>query len=69
VILAVDVGTSALKAVLYDRAGQVTAQASRRYGYTTPQPGWAEADPESVVGAFDAPCSSWRNGLSWPPCA
>jgi xylulokinase len=53
VILAVDVGTSALKAVLYDRAGQVTAQASRRYGYTTPRPGWAEADPEAWWGAFD----------------
>jgi xylulokinase len=54
VILAVDVGTSALKAVLYDRAGEVTAQASRRYGYTTPQPGWAEADPEMWWEAFDA---------------
>jgi len=54
VILAVDVGTSALKAVLYDRAGKVKAQASRRYGYATPQPGWAEADPEAWWTAFDA---------------
>jgi xylulokinase len=54
VILAVDVGTSALKAVLYDRAGKVTAQTSRRYGYATPQPGWAEADPEAWWTAFDA---------------
>jgi len=45
-ILAVDVGTSALKAVVYTRLGQVLAVASRRYSYTTPQPGWAEADPE-----------------------
>lgn len=52
-ILAIDVGTSALKTVLYNRAGQVTAQASRRYGYTTPQPGWAEADPEVWWQAFD----------------
>lgn len=44
-ILAVDVGTSALKAVTYTRGGQVLAVASRRYGYATPQLGWAEADP------------------------
>jgi xylulokinase len=53
-ILTVDVGTSALKAALYDQAGQVTAQASRRYDYRTPQPGWAEADPEAWWAAFDA---------------
>ncbi|HHY55452.1 MAG TPA: hypothetical protein GYA08_08445 [Chloroflexi bacterium] len=52
-ILTVDVGTSALKAVLYDLAGGVAAQASRRYGYHTPQPGWAEADPEAWWQAFD----------------
>lgn len=52
-ILTVDVGTSALKAVLYARAGQVMAQASRRYGYHSPRPGWAEADPEAWWQAFD----------------
>ncbi|HAJ37432.1 MAG TPA: hypothetical protein DCL15_17320 [Chloroflexi bacterium] len=52
-ILTVDVGTSTLKAVLYDRTGQVAAQTSRRYGYRTPQPGWAEADPEAWWQAFD----------------
>ena len=52
-ILTVDVGTSALKTALYDRAGCVTAQASRRYGYLTPQPGWAEADPNAWWQAFD----------------
>lgn len=52
-ILTVDVGTSALKAVLYDRAGGVVEQTSRRYGYATPQPGWAEADPSAWWQAFD----------------
>ena len=52
-ILTIDVGTSALKAVLYSPAGEVLARASRRYTYATPQPGWAEADPEQWWQAFD----------------
>ncbi len=53
-LLAIDVGTSALKAVVYDRGGQALAVASQRYGYATPQPGWAEADPHAWWDAFDA---------------
>lgn len=45
-ILAIDAGTSGLKAVLYTLAGRVVASAAHAYGYQTPQPGWAEADPE-----------------------
>ena len=44
-ILAIDAGTSALKAALYDSAGQVLECASRGYENATPQPGWAECDP------------------------
>ena len=44
-ILAVDVGTSALKAVLYGTNGQVGGTVVQRYAYQVPQPGWAEADP------------------------
>ncbi len=51
-LLAADVGTSSLKAVLYDHAGQVLKVAVRRYSYTTPQPGWAEGDPEAWWTAF-----------------
>lgn len=46
-LFAIDLGTSALKAVLYDRAGEVLASASRQYGYDTPEIGWVEADPEA----------------------
>ena len=45
IILTIDVGTSSLKAVLYDDAGQVVAAAKQRYEYRIPQPGWAECDP------------------------
>ncbi len=44
-ILAIDLGTSALKAVLYGVNGQVLRTSTARYEYQTPQPGWAEANP------------------------
>lgn len=44
-ILAIDIGTSALKAVLYAVNGQVLLTSTARYEYQTPQPGWAEAHP------------------------
>lgn len=51
-VLAVDVGTSALKAVLYDDAGAALRVAIRRYDYVTPQAGWAEGDPSAWWEAF-----------------
>ncbi len=44
-LLAVDVGTSALKVVVYDVSGKVLKNISRRYDYTIPQPGQGEIDP------------------------
>ena len=61
-ILTVDVGTSALKAVVYDGAGRVVASAGRRYGYQTPQAGWAEADPEAWWEALAAALDELRAG-------
>ena len=51
-LLAADVGTSSLKAVVYDNAGRVLKVAVHRYAYTTPAPGWAEGDPEAWWAAF-----------------
>ncbi|MDI7275146.1 MAG: FGGY family carbohydrate kinase [Anaerolineae bacterium] len=45
-ILAIDVGTSALKAVLYQEEGRVVGSSTRRYGYHAEHAGWAEGDPE-----------------------
>jgi len=44
-ILALDVGTSSLKTVLYGLDGRIAATSSRRYGYRSEQAGWAEGDP------------------------
>lgn len=43
-LLAIDQGTSATKAVVVDLDGQVQARASVPVGQRFPQPGWAEQD-------------------------
>lgn len=45
-ILAIDVGTSSLKAVLYRRNGRIAGSSSQWYSYRSDQPGWAEGNPE-----------------------
>jgi gluconokinase len=50
-ILAVDIGTSATKAVLFDGQGRILSLARRAYPMLTPQPDWAEQDPETVYPA------------------
>lgn len=52
-ILAVDVGTSSLKAVLYGIEGSVLGAATRRYEYHSANPGWAEGNPEDWWSAFE----------------
>lgn len=44
-LLAIDGGTEALKAGLYDRFGQIAATSSAPYKTYFPRPGWAEQDP------------------------
>lgn len=47
-LIGLDVGTTATKALLFDIKGQVLAEASRGYGLLTPRPGWVEQDPEEI---------------------
>jgi gluconokinase len=51
VVLAVDIGTSATKAVLFDGQGRILSLARRAYAMLTPRPDWAEQDPEVVYPA------------------
>ncbi len=44
-ILALDIGTSSAKAVLFGAAGQVLGDSSEEYPTQTPAPGWQEQDP------------------------
>jgi gluconokinase len=57
-ILAVDIGTSATKAVLFDTAATQIAVIRQPYPIHTPHPGWSEQEPavifEAVVAAMAA---------------
>jgi xylulokinase len=46
VLVGLDVGTTGVKAVAIGPDGGVLASASEEYALSTPQPGWAEQDPE-----------------------
>src|SRR2546426_12386788 len=45
--LGIDLGTSSLKALVLDVDGSIVGTGSASYPVTTPQPGWAEADPQA----------------------
>src|SRR5579875_3172401 len=53
-LVGLDVGTSGVKGVALDAHGQVTARATATYPLATPQPGWAEQDPETWWTATQA---------------
>jgi len=64
-VLAVDVGTSAVKTVVYSRSGRSLAASVERYGYISPAPGQAEAEPETWWDAFVCAASSLhKSGLN-----
>ena len=44
--IGVDLGTSAVKLLLMDEAGQIQKIVSREYPLSFPQPGWSEQNPE-----------------------
>ncbi|WP_111429224.1 xylulokinase [Rhodobacteraceae bacterium DSL-40] len=45
--LGIDIGTSSVKTVLFDRAQRLVAQASAALDISRPHPGWSEQDPEA----------------------
>lgn len=47
-LLGLDVGTTATKALAFDFDGNVVASVSYGYGLLTPRPGWVEQDPEEL---------------------
>jgi xylulokinase len=49
--LGIDIGTSAVKAVLLDAEQRIVASASEPLHVERPHPGWSEQDPESWVAA------------------
>jgi glycerol kinase len=47
-VLALDAGTTSVRAVLFDRAGSVRAVGQREIAQHYPQPGWVEHDPHEI---------------------
>ncbi len=54
VVLGVDLGTSAIKAVALDEDGAVLSGARRAYPTARPEPGAAQQDPQDWFAAFEA---------------
>ena len=68
-LLGVDVGTTGCKAAAVGLDGSLLATAYREYPLVTPQPGWAELDPD---GVWDAVCAAIREvtaAVAEPPRA
>jgi len=55
-LLSLDAGTSSLKAVIYDRNGNLLAKASQGYPILYPRAGWAEQHPQEWWAACCAAC-------------
>ena len=47
-ILALDAGTTSVRAILFDHSGHISALAQREIRQIYPQPGWVEHDPEEI---------------------
>ncbi len=52
VVVAYDVGTSGVKAVVVDARGRVLASRVESYGLVTPRPTWVEQDLETMMAAL-----------------
>jgi len=62
-LLAVDVGTQSVRAIAFDREGQLVARARVAFepAFDSPQPGWAERDPESYWQGLAQACQTlWQ---------
>jgi len=64
--LGLDVGTSGVKAILVDTAGEVRASATTPLALSTPAPGWAEQQPQDW---WEATIASVRSVLQQRPGA
>ena len=56
--IGIDIGTSSVKTVLFDREQRLLAQASQPLAVSRPHPGWSEQDPaawwQAVLATIDA---------------
>ncbi|MBL6751894.1 MAG: FGGY-family carbohydrate kinase [Nevskia sp.] len=68
-LLAIDVGTQSVRAIVFDPRGHLLAKAQvpLEPAYASPQPGWAEQDPQVYWQAMGAACRQlWRSAAVTP---
>src|SRR5882724_5055984 len=68
-LLAIDVGTQSARAIVFDAQGRLLARAQTIFEptYFSPQPGWAEQDPEVYWDGVRQSCRKlWRDGAMRP---
>jgi xylulokinase len=61
-LVGLDVGTSGVKAIAISPSGELLATAEEGYPLSTPQPGWAEQDPEDWWRATQAALARMPDG-------
>lgn len=54
IVISHDVGTSGVKSALVNSSGEILDHATHAYPFYTPQPGWAEQDPQDYWDAIVA---------------
>ena len=62
--MGIDIGTSGCKAVVVNEEGDQLAIAHREYDIISPQPGWAELDPDEVIKKCFEVIAEAASGLS-----
>jgi glycerol kinase len=68
-LLGIDEGTSAVKAVLFDEGLRPVAEARREKALSHPRPGWVEQDPEEVLDAVAGAVAELLAEADEPPAA
>jgi glycerol kinase len=62
-ILAIDQGTHASRALVFDRSGQVLAHGEQRISHTNPHPDWVEQDGEEILASVHSAIAQVLRGL------
>ena len=62
--IGIDLGTSAVKLLLMDEAGNIKNTVSREYPLEFPQPGWSQQNPEDWRNAVMESIPQLLRGLS-----
>ncbi|WP_208028026.1 glycerol kinase GlpK [Rhabdothermincola sediminis] len=66
IVLALDAGTTSVRAIAFDRSGRALHAAQREFPQYYPRPGWVEHDPEEIWEACDAVMGEVVAGLHAP---